>query len=100
MIPNIKEAAERIGKEIGDTIANDIRSRLNIEEAFDRTGKEIGDTIANDIRSRLIRLTSGSKWEDLDIGGDEDTYMFDWDLGRNPVLRNLLNKKQYCFIFC
>ena len=99
VIPNIKEAAERIGKEIGDTIANDIRSRLNIEEAFDRTGKEIGDTIANDIRSLLIRLTSGSKWEDLDIGGDEDTYMFDWDLGRTRYFGTSLIKSNIVSYF-
>ena len=52
-----------------------------IKKMFDGAGNKIGNTIANNVMPYLIwRLLdkSCSTWKELNIGGDEDTYLYDW----------------------
>ena len=54
-----------------------------IKETFERFGNEMGPTIAEVVMSCLIELVdkSSSKWKSLDIGGHDDGYLVDMDMG-------------------
>ena len=70
-----------------------------IRETFERLGTEMGPTIAGEVMSCLIKLVdaSSSKWNSLDIGGDDSNYLVNvmdrdkpWiDISVAPIIENI-----------